>query len=186
MPDYPAPLGALIQKLSTAIHDLTAQLEAGSIPVSDWQTGMQALLARYHTAAYMVGLDSTALSKNALEAIAAQVEAQMGYLNNFALVISSVGEFQAAFYSRADMYSGSITTEYWEAKSGWLPLPAMPGQGTQCGGRCKCAWRIETLDEKAGDFDCYWELGVADHCGTCVERAAQWNPVQIRDGVLMP
>jgi hypothetical protein len=65
MPDY--PLGALVQKLQTAIHDLTAQLEAGSIPVGDWQTGMQELLARYHTAAYMIGLDSTALSKNALD-----------------------------------------------------------------------------------------------------------------------
>jgi hypothetical protein len=186
MTDYPAPLEALIQKLSTAIHDLTAQLEAGSIQVGDWQDGMQALLARYHTAAYMIGLDNTALSQNALDAIAAQVEAQMGYLNNFALVISSAGEFQAAFYNRADMYAGSITTEYWEAKVGDLPLPAMPAQGTSCGGRCKCSWVIEEVDAANGDYNATWTLGAADHCQVCLQRADDWAPVQIRGGVLMP
>jgi hypothetical protein len=185
MNDYPAPLAALIRKLSIAIHDLTAQLESGSIQVADWQDGMQALLARYHTAAYMVGMDSTALSQNALDAIAAQVEAQMGYLNNFALVISSVGEFQAAFYNRADMYAGSITTEYWEAKVGDLPLPAMPGQGTLC--HCKCSWKIVPVDESKGDYDAFWEIDKnVVNCQICLQRADDWNPVMIRDGVLMP
>jgi len=185
MNSYPPQLQSLIDKLRLSIHDLTAQLETGLIQVEDWQAGMQALLARYHTAAYMVGLESESLSQSALDSIAAQVEAQLAYLDNFALVISSAGEFQAEFYGRADMYAGSITTEYWEARVGDLPLPAMPGQGTQCGGRCKCAWRIDTLDEKAGDHDAYWELGNADHCQTCLQRSEDWNPVQIRGGALL-
>ena len=181
MPNYPAPLQSLLTKLSTAIKDLTTQLEAGSIPVEDWQAGMQELLATYHLAAYMAGIDSAELNQAAVDAIQPTLADQLGYLDNFALVIKSASEFDPAFYSRADMYAGSIVTEYWEGKVGNLPLPAMPGQGTQCLSNCRCSWRIEPVDEANGDFDAYWELEEgADHCQTCDQRHDDWYPVQIR------
>ena len=50
---------------------------------------------------------------------------------------------------------------------------------------CKCSLRVEVVDAVANDFDVYWVMHPAEHCQTCIERAAQWNPLQIRDGMLM-
>jgi hypothetical protein len=49
----------------------------------------------------------------------------------------------------------------------------------------KCRWRIETVDAENGDYDAYWELSPVEHCQTCLERRAQWYPVQIRGGELV-
>ncbi len=50
---------------------------------------------------------------------------------------------------------------------------------------CKCSWDIKVLDAEAGDYDATWVMHPAEHCQTCIERAAQWAPLQIRDGMLM-
>jgi hypothetical protein len=183
MPTYPAPLQSLLEKLSGSIKDLMGQLESGSIQIEDWQAGMQELLATYHLAAYMAGIDSETLNQAAIDAILPELANQFGYLDNFRMVIESAAEFDPAFYSRADMYAGSIVTEYWEGATQDLPLPAQPGQGTQCLSNCRCGWRIEEVDAANGDFDAYWELeeSTEDHCQTCQQRHDDWYPVQIRN-----
>ena len=65
-----------------------------------------------------------------------------------------------------------------------LPLPAMPRDGTsQCLSNCGCAWEIAELDGD-GNYDCTWQLGKTENCQTCRQRAADWSPLQIRDGRL--
>jgi len=43
-----------------------------------------------------------------------------------------------------------------------------------------CSWDIqEVVDEegtKAG-WDCFWTLGMAEHCEDCVENSHKWNPL---------
>ena len=41
------------------------------------------------------------------------------------------------------------------------------------------------VDEEKGDYDAYWVRGKRDSCQTCLERAAQWSPLEIREGVLI-
>lgn len=175
----------LIEKFVGQVRGLMAQLEAKTLTPEEWQQLMDDLLARYHTAAYMAGRGSSVLSQADLDTIANQVQVQLSFLDNFRLVISSTGEWQPAWNGRAEMYAESPTTTYWEGKVGDLPLPAMPGQGTQCLSRCKCSWRIEPLDAAKGDYDAYWTLGPADHCQTCLQRSEDWNPIRIRDGRLV-
>lgn len=55
---------------------------------------------------------------------------------------------------------------------------------SQCMQGCTCAWDVTEL-EGDGNYDCTWVMGAAEHCQTCVERAQQWAPLQIRDGEIV-
>jgi hypothetical protein len=50
---------------------------------------------------------------------------------------------------------------------------------------CGCEWEIEVIDEDNGDYDAYWRLGKLKNCQTCLERAAQWSPLEIRGSELL-
>lgn len=50
---------------------------------------------------------------------------------------------------------------------------------------CNCKWDVKAVDAANGDYDAYWRLEKGSkHCQTCLERAAQWSPLRIREGVL--
>lgn len=90
-------------------------------------------------------------------------------------------KFLRAMKNRAALYANSVVEPYWKASSFGLPLPAYPGDGTsQCMTSCKCSWNIVPLDKNQGDYDAYWVMSPAEHCQTCLQRAHDWNPLQIR------
>ena len=39
--------------------------------------------------------------------------------------------------------------------------------------------------EGDGNYDCTWVLGKSENCQTCAQRAADWAPLQIREGRLV-
>jgi hypothetical protein len=166
-----------------------AQLERGSITAVVWRDGMRRLLTRYHTAGLMVGMGVTELPEEALALLVQTLEVgQFPYLDNFYTVVVAASEYNPAWMARAMLYALSPKTSYWEGEvyrqaGRFLPLPAQPAQGTTCLTNCGCAWRIVTLAE--GDYDAYWERGKDDSCQVCLEREETWNPLRIRDGVLM-
>jgi hypothetical protein len=178
-------LHVLLEKLQNAVADLTAKLEAGDLEAQAWQNGMEQLLARYSLAAYMVGADTSALTASDMETIALIVQMQLAFLDNFTLVIQSEAEFQAGWNARAQQYAQHIIEPYWKGATRMLPLPAMPGDGTFC--QCHCKWDIQVVDEGAGDYDCFWKLGIVrtEHCQICEQRANDWAPLQIRGGRLV-
>lgn len=53
----------------------------------------------------------------------------------------------------------------------------------QCLSNCQCRWEINQL-EGEGNYDCHWRLGGTKHCQTCEVRAGEWNPLQVRGGML--
>ena len=181
--DLPPELRYLIEALVQGIQNVTGDLAAGNTTVEQWQSDMLDLLARFYPAAHMAGLDSDELSESAITDLVAQVAAQADFLKDFVLEIADADTFWEGWNARAESYAGGIKNPYWQGATDVLPLPAMPGDGTsQCLGNCNCQWRIEPLDEEAGDYDCYWELeSGAEHCQTCLERSGQWNPLQVRD-----
>lgn len=182
---YPASLGMLIRKLRAAVQKLTAQLDAGDLEAVAWQDTMEQLIARYSTAAYMAGAGTSALTTAEIETVTMLVQTQLSFLDNFTLVIQSEPKFMQGWYFRAEQYADHIVEPYWKGKTRILPLPAMPGDGTFC--HCHCAWDIQVVDETAGDYDCYWKLGIVrtSHCQFCEERASEWNPLKIRGGELV-
>lgn len=181
----PRPLRWLIGELLDAIASLTGDLSRNVLGVEVWLPAMERELAKHAAAAWMAGKSSDELDGQALERLSEQVGTQLAFLRNFAIEIQATDQFQYGYQARAESYAASIKQPYWEGRTEILPLPAMPGQGTQCGQNCNCAWRVEPLDKAAGDYDCFWVLEPgSDHCQTCLERAAQWQPIRIRGFVL--
>jgi hypothetical protein len=176
----------LRDRLVGEIDQLTGLLEAGDITAAEWQADFERLLARYHTASLMAGQLSPELDQRSAEYLARLVGEQFEYLANFRLEIVGAEEWQAGFGSRAESYAAAIQVPYWTGDVQFLPLPAMPGEGTQCLNNCRCSWRVTELDQDNGDYDCYWELGEVEthHCQICLERADGWNPIKVRNGEL--
>lgn len=173
----------LLQSLLDDIDSMTTDLQEGIITTDEWYTAMSETLTRFHLAAYMIGQGGAALTAVELAQITPIIQAQLNWLDNFYLEIISAIQWQLGFNARAAMYAGAIKESYWKGQTKILPLPAMPAQGTQCLTNCGCYWDIRPLDEAKGDYDAYWMRGKNDSCQTCLEREAQWNPYQIRDGM---
>ena len=199
-PDYselPEPLRLILEAVTNDIDSLFDSLLAGNVSVSHWQRLMQELLSKYHISAYMTGSGVNELDQSDYEIIINRLATQFDYLDNFSNVMQTVksdydllpeDERMALpnplqkYQGRARLYGTYAKAFYWEGDTGYLALPAMPGDGSSaCLSNCLCHWSIETIDENKGDFDCFWVLGAAEHCQTCLVRAKRWNPLRIRN-----
>jgi hypothetical protein len=176
----PDSLDRLIQRFLDEVATLTSRLERGEITVKAWQREMEKLLARYHEAAYMIGLESSELDDDAMAIIIEDIEFQLGYLDAFAVAIAGASAWQASFNSRAALYAQSPKRTYWQgiAAKARLTLPGMPGE-SECLSNCGCEWDIR---EVKGGWDCYWRRGKKDSCNGCRQREREWNPYKIRGG----
>lgn len=183
-------LQRVIKSLTRELEALTARLLAGDISLADWTAEFEQILATHHAAAYLLGRGgelTDPLARNQLALLERYIAEQAEYLSGLKRDIAGgrYGDSPRALGARVDMYARSVQPPYWAGKTIGLPLPAMPGEGTQCLTNCRCRWEITTLDAERGDHDCYWRLGAAEHCQTCNQRAVDWNPIQIRGGVLL-
>lgn len=187
----PDSLSRLIQKLTDAVSDLTAQLERGEITTAEWQREMEKLLARYHEAAFMLGQDSAEIDDAALLILIGEIEYQLDFLAAFAAVMAEVGiaAWMPVWNARAAMYAQATKASYWRGyivKIGLPQLPHYPGDGSsECLTNCHCWLDIRTLSEQKGDYDVYWKLGAEKHCKTCPRRAISWNPLKVRGGKIV-
>lgn len=90
---------------------------------------------------------------------------------------------------RAAMYVNSAREAFYRAQArarGFEPseLPYMPADGnTICLTRCNCSWDFVPVyvDGVLVGWDCYWKLGGnPQHCDSCLERASESAPFEIR------
>jgi hypothetical protein len=185
MPDVPGPLDWLLQRLSRLIAAATDAL-AREYPggVDAWQETVARQLARYSGAAMLSGAGVDTLTPAMTTAVTADLATQLGFLEQFGITIASGKEWQNGWNARAQMYAGGIKAPYWQGATKMLPLPAMPGDGTSnCLTRCGCQWSIDQL-EGENNYDCTWVMSDKEHCQICRQRAADWAPLQVRDGRL--
>lgn len=179
-----ANLDRLIARLSSLIAAATDALERYPDRADDWYDEVARQMRRYTLAAYVSGQGEGRDVPRAV--VQAYTEAQLEFLAAFRDEIKASSEWQNGWSARAQMYAESIKAPWWAGATRDYPLPAMPGDGTtSCLTRCKCSWRIDELDGD-GNADCYWIYGATEqHCQGCIERSQQWNPLQIRDGILL-
>ena len=179
-----AAMRRLLARCLLEVRKLTAVLDDGGMAVDAWRDAFAAALARYHTAAQLVGQGGGALDARGRAALTRTVQAQLGFLDKWALEIQDQAAYTLGRQARAALYAQGIGASYWRGATKMLPLPAMPRDGTsQCLSNCGCAWEIAELDGD-GNYDCTWQLGKTENCQTCRQRAADWSPLQIRDGRL--
>ena len=185
MPDVPAPLQWLLQRLSRLVATATDALEA-QYPdgVAAWQQEVSRQLARYHAAAMLAGAGVERLTSAMTTAVTEDLATQLKFLKQFALVMQGGDQWQAGWNARAQMYAESIKAPYWRGAVKMLALPAMPGDGTStCLTHCRCAWDVTQL-EGDGNYDCTWLLSAAEDCQVCKQRSLDWAPLRVRDGVV--
>lgn len=180
-----APLDWLLQRLSQLIGTATDALEqAYPDGVAAWEQEIARQLARYHAAAMLAGASSATLSDAMTTAVTRDLAIQLGFLRKFGIAIQSGAQWERGWNARAQMYAQSIKAPYWQGKVKMLPLPAIPGDGTsQCLTHCHCAWDVQQLDGD-NNYDCTWVMSAVEHCQTCKQRAADWAPLRVRDGVV--
>ena len=178
-------LDRLIEAFQTEVDVLWARLQNGEISAIAWQDEMEVLITRFHTASFMVGNGTTDIDEAGRDTIQAFIDFQIGFLASFSLTLLSALQWKEGWQARAQSYAKAIKVSYWNGRTSGLPLPSMPAEGTICLSNCGCQWRIVTLDAENGDYDAFWVRHKDDSCQTCLEREEQWNPVQIRGGVLM-
>lgn len=183
--ELPRPLRWLLRELRRRLADLFDELTATHLTPTEWRNAVKRVLAEHHVAALMAGLGSEVVPAKAWQGVVDQVNVQVGFLNNFKVEIQDDAEFRPGWEKRAASYAESIKVPYWTGRTKVLPLPAMPGEGSQCLQGCNCQWDVKVVNAEQGDYDCFWRLEAgSDHCQTCLERAAQWSPLRIRGGVL--
>jgi hypothetical protein len=181
----------LLKRFGRDVESLMNRLRDGEIDSVQWRKEMRRLLARYHQAAMMIGAGLPAVPPGGESIIAHHLNTgQYPYLDNFATLIQASPEFNQAWYARAKLYSLSPKTSYWEGRvykvaGKFLPLPAMPAQGTQCHTNCGCAWEVQRGKER-DTFICYWRRHKDDSCQTCIEREAQWSPLVVQGQLIVP
>lgn len=184
-------LESLENDFTNKIQALNGRLEREEITLAEWYDAFARLVARYHTFALVESLGVTELPEMYRPLLREKIDLQLDFLRNRRDVIRADGlTSQQKAYT--EMYSKAIKSTYDSGEiikqvGRMLPLPTMPGEGTQCLSNCKCRWDIKVIDALDRDYDCYWVLGVADHCQTCVEYAKMWNPLKIRGNkVIIP
>lgn len=179
----PRALRRLLGQVRRAVEAMTDTLEAGELTADQWRDSMADTLTRAYPTAYKTGAGSPP-DPAADKLLVQQVAAQLKYLDRFTVEIKSGPEWQAGWNSRAAMYAEGIKVPYWQGATKVLPLPAMPGEGSQCLTNCGCIWDVQQLDGD-GNWDATWRLGASENCQTCVQRASDWAPLKIRAGRLI-
>ena len=208
MEDEPS-LTDLIEKVQENIRRITEQRlysvdaqneSADEDDVDQWEEDMAEELAKFHQSAMILG-NRGDLDENQYELLVQKISDQLAYLRQFANQLrenARAGQLvteppdaklpsymsPAQIYARADMYGSAVRSSFFNGATKGLPLPVMPGEGTQCLTNCKCSWQINTIDDVNGDRDCFWRRSVKDSCQTCIIREQEWSPLRIRNGLI--
>lgn len=153
---------------------LASQLTSGKITLGEWHTEMREANRRARALQLIAGAggDKSEISPDDWLRLGPALRKQDGFLRQFALDIQEGKIAATGIANRASLYAGTAGEEYWQQATKDVDLPAMPRDGSSpCGGRCGCSW-VES------DGAWYWELGKADSCPVCVQRANEWSPYQ--------
>lgn len=180
----PRPLQVVLARALVAMNHTMDRLEAG-LDVQTWRSQFEEQMDIYHREALRAGFGGDPGPAGA--AYHQRVmDAQLPYLDKWAIQIAETPEFEKGWRFRAALYAMAVKQDFWTGRTRFLPLPAMPGDGTtQCLGNCNCHWQIEWVDEANGDADAYWVMTAGEHCQTCAVRAAEWAPYRVRQGLVV-
>lgn len=172
-------------QLQQRIDSLSEMLNNGELLLDDWHERMRREIDILHRTLYRagVGRDLTPADRARIQA---RVDEQWRYLQGFYDDVAAGRQSPQQIARRARLYLDAGKTSLQQAavaRFGMPELPVYPGQRSDCLTACKCGWEVRTVD---GGWDAYWRLRPAEHCDQCVRRAAVWNPLRIRGGVIQP
>lgn len=173
------------------IDSIAGQLANGSVTPFDAMQQIREELKREYIRLGVAGRGGRdAMLRDDWLVIGRQLRGQYQYLSGFMSDIEGGNLTEAQIQTRLEMYFESAQQAY-EAMNAMArgldprKLPALPSDGsTKCLTRCKCYWEFQEIfrDGKLVGFKCFWRRTVAESCETCVDRAKEWNPLEIMLG----
>lgn len=169
------------RRVAEGVETLAQGLNAGALTPDEWQREMAELLLAGHLAAAQEGNGGRPLTDAQRDEVLGIVGQQVDRLNLFADAVDLDG-WSDSMLRRALMYVDALGASEQAGRTGALPLPAYPRDGSsECLVNCDCRWRVVWKDRAKGDADCYWQLGaIENHCKTCLKRSRQWAPLRVR------
>lgn len=176
-------------RLDSEFQAITDEFLAENLTAEQWQRRMMDTVNSGNIAVRQVAVGGAGnLSQGDIRAIERANETQAQYLNRFRRDLEAGQLSEAQARARARLYASSGTPLFEEGRSaamGLPTLPAYPALRTDCTIRCRCHWSFGRLPGR-GNWNCYWILGDADHCDTCIAREAAFDPLRIRNGIIQP
>lgn len=170
-------------------HDLTEDLIAGRITIQTYARAGWNLFQEGNTNAYRLGRGGLRAMTGEDDLILnTMLDDERSTWTSFVQQIASgrYSEDEIRNYSRGFVNASTTFYERGNAESYGLPvLPQYPGDGqTRCHKGCQCYLSILSLPGN-GNFDVRWLLGLAEHCPDCLRLAREWNPLRIRNGIIL-
>lgn len=184
-------LDALTQLFNSKADALTMGLDNSTVTLGQFDGAMRSLIKQTHVAASVIGHGGMdAASPDTLALAQQNVDTQLAYFDAWMKDLYAAKELpsQAYMANRSKLYGKAVkatTSEAVSQSKGVPTLPFYPASQTQCHSNCKCSWTIKTLDIVNDNYDCYYSLGVAEHCPTCIARQRAANPLRVRRGVIL-
>src|SRR5690349_2798294 len=151
-----------------------------------WDQEMQRIVARSHTAAYMVGIHQNTgvlpkgLSRAERADLTRAVNEQLGYLAKFSGARGGLSKAQIS--ARAALYAGPLKATTTQARyGGWdIPRELIPASGsTRCLGHCLCEIDIEDNGDGTGTLT--RTLNDGKPCPDCESLAGE-HEIRRKDG----
>lgn len=172
--------------LQRRMDELSDLYTNGELLLDDWHIRMQRLITEAHT---RYSFQQGALTSAERQRLEERIRREFGFLERFRADIEAGKMTPAQIKARSQMYLESAQITLQESMMTALGIPAMPATPRDwtsiCKNGCMCTWAFERL-EGNGNWNARWLLRPAEHCQTCLNRAALWNPIEIRNGVLGP
>jgi len=171
----------LADGLSDALGEIADAFHAGRMTLTQWAERFAALIRQGTTAGWLLGSGGTnAVTNDVFARIDALIAKQTPFAEQF---IRDLGQAQLSpeqTRARAQLYAGTAVSSYESAMaySNGIDLPTYPGMGdTECLGRCRCSWTIETTDD---EVMAWWDTaGDTNVCNSCLSLSQKYNPLRI-------
>lgn len=188
-------LDRITEAFNVKVDALVAGMDNGTISIGQFVGALPSLIKQQHLTAAVIGEGGSHLATPDTLALAQRnVDTQLAYFDRWKadlLQQAANGQLPSSAYiaNRAKLYgkaAGATASEATANARGLPPLPFYPADGqTRCRVNCACQWDVKPLDVVNGNYDCYWSLGMAEHCPTCIARQRAANPLRIRRGIIL-
>lgn len=177
---------AMMRVFERQVNDLFQQILSGDIDIGSGQYRFREMVRQMHGMQLIAGAggDKSLVSSDDWLKLGEELRSQYLYMEKFFRDIASGKISPAQAAARARMYAHSSRATFWRQAVGVdVKLPAVPGDGsTDCVTNCRCRWSFEYERNRRGRVIAVlakWNILPGENCATCVDRAAQWNPLRI-------
>lgn len=172
------------------MRKLIVALLAGRLILTAWRNQMREEITRLHFAIALIAGGDLDNDPQLRARILLEVSQQMRYLERWVVQLNAQvldPDQRDTMVYRAGLYATATQQTFFLGFTRSLGLPFMPfypKERTACKVGCKCGWRIVQLKGR-GNFNCFWQLGLAEHCATCLARERACSPLKVRGGVIV-